>query len=340
MPIRWRSLMGEIRGCVIGAGYFARNHLHAWKDLEGVTIAGVCDIDSRRAEAGADIVGGRAFGDAAAMLDALKPDFVDIVTTHETHRALVELAVDAGCHVICQKPLALDRDDATAMVDVCGRAGVHFMVHENFRYQAPMQAARRMIDNGRIGRPNYARIQHRHHHDIFSAQPYLRTEPQLAIMDVGVHMLDLARFFMGEVHDLYARTRRVQRELAGEDSVVISLGHDDEAATLVDISFATWMQPDPFPQTLLRIAGDEGTIEIGEGFHMRVSNSRGGENFDVSPKSPAWVRSGDGLIEQSVVAIQQHWLDCLRRDVDPATSGADNLKVLDLAWRAYEEAAA
>ncbi|MEZ5824137.1 MAG: Gfo/Idh/MocA family oxidoreductase [Geminicoccaceae bacterium] len=201
-----------------------------------------------------------------------------------------------------------------------------------------MQAVRRVIDEGRIGRPSYARIQHRHKHDIYAGQPYLRSEKRLAVMDVGVHLLDLARFFIGEVENVHARMQTVGSDVVGEDSVVMSLGHADEAVTLVDISFASFRQPDPFPQTLVRIEGDRGTIELAAGYLMRVSSSAGGENFDVSPNAPAWGAAGRGLIEESVVAIQRHWLECLGSGREPATSGRDNIRVLELAERAYREA--
>jgi D-apiose dehydrogenase len=72
-----------------------------------------------------------------AMLAAEKLDFVDIITTVESHRPLVELAAGHGLPVICQKPFALDMADARAMVEACERAGVPLMVHENFRWQSP-----------------------------------------------------------------------------------------------------------------------------------------------------------------------------------------------------------
>ena len=330
--------MTEHRGCVVGAGFFARNHLHAWRGLDGVRIEGVCDVDAGRAEAGAAIAGARSFTDMQTMLGELRPDFVDIVTPPKTHRELVELAAGLGCHVICQKPLAPDPADARAMVDACDKAGVRFMVHENFRFQTPMRAVRRVIDEGRIGNPSYARIQHRHHHDIFATQPRLRTEKRLAVMDVGVHLLDLARFFMGEVEDLHARMRSVGPGLAGEDSVVLSLGHAGEAATLIDISFASWRQPDPFPQTLVRIEGDRGTLELREDFHMRVSSGAGGEDFHVPPTIPAWGSAERAVVEESVVAIQRHWLECLNAGCEPETPGSDNLRVLELAVSAYRDA--
>ena len=80
-----------MRGAVIGCGFFAQNHLNAWRDL-GATIVAVCDIDAvRAAETAARHGIARHYTDAEAMLATEQPDFVDIVTTVDTHRPLVEL---------------------------------------------------------------------------------------------------------------------------------------------------------------------------------------------------------------------------------------------------------
>src|SRR3546814_17922291 len=86
------------------------------------------------------------------MRAAERLDFVDIATTPPSHRALVELAARHGVPVICQKPLAATLADAEAMVAACAAAGVAMMVHENFRWQAPIRALKAVIAEGRIGK--------------------------------------------------------------------------------------------------------------------------------------------------------------------------------------------
>src|SRR4051794_702663 len=133
--------MEQLRGGLIGCGFFARNHLNAWRDVGGAGIAAVCDLDPARARAYA--AGGEIAGVYAApggMLRSERLDFVDIVAPPAAHRELVELAAAQRVNVICQKPLALSLADARAMVDACRSAGVRFMVHENFRWQTPLRA--------------------------------------------------------------------------------------------------------------------------------------------------------------------------------------------------------
>ena len=114
----------EYRGVLIGCGFFARNHMAAWGDLTGAVIMGVCDRDPAKARAYARDFGIPHWGtDAAEMLATLRPDFVDIATTVESHRALVELAARHARLVICQKPFAETLENAAAMVAACEARG-------------------------------------------------------------------------------------------------------------------------------------------------------------------------------------------------------------------------
>src|SRR5258708_19460735 len=147
------------RGALVGCGFFARNHLHAWRETEGAGIVPLCDADRDRLEAGVKDFGlERLYRDAAAMLREAQPDFVDIATTAASHRPLVELAARAGVAAICQKPFAPSLADARAMVAACERAGVPLMVHENFRWQAALQAVGRALRAGPLGPPFLARL--------------------------------------------------------------------------------------------------------------------------------------------------------------------------------------
>src|SRR3712207_5871678 len=128
------------------------------------------------------------------MLREERPDFVDIVTTLPSHRPLVELAARHRVGAICQKPFAATLEDGAAMVQACREAGVPLMVHENFRWQRPLMAVRQAIDSGAIGTPFFGRISFRHDWDVYAKQPYLAEDKRFAIMDVGIHLLDVARF--------------------------------------------------------------------------------------------------------------------------------------------------
>jgi predicted dehydrogenase len=328
-----------LRGVLIGCGFFAANQLHAWRDIEGAEITALCDRDPARLEAAGREFGiARLYADAEEMLARETPDFVDIATTVPSHRPLVELAARHRVPVICQKPFAATLDDAKAMVAACEAAGVALMVHENFRWQSPIQAVRRVIESGRIGEVFWGRVSFRSAYDVFSGQPYLATGERFIIEDLGIHILDIARFLFGDATRLTARTRRVNPAIRGEDVATMLLDHTSGITSVVDCSYATRLKTDPFPETLIEVDGSSGTIRLGQGYSMVITDGNGSESIDVSPRLLPWAARPWHNIQESVAAIQRHWIDCLHAGREPATSGRDNLKTLILVEAAYRSA--
>lgn len=330
-----------MRGALIGCGFFAANHLHSWRDMaaDGVELVAVCDIDRAKAEAAAHRFGiPRAYADAAEMFRAESLDFVDIVTRMETHRDLVALAVAHRVPTIVQKPFAPGWDDCLAMVDLAERAGVPLAVHENFRFQTPMAAVREVLASGAIGRPTWGRIAFRTGYDVYRTQPYFHDEERLAILDVGIHVLDLARVFLGEVEHVSCETQRRNPLNRGEDTATMMLRHESGAVSLVECTYEARRTPDPFPQTVLRIEGERGTVELLEGLRLAVTHPGGHEERFVGAPLLSWTQEPWHVAQESVLNTQRAILQAWRAGRDAETSGQDNLATFALVEAAYEAA--
>jgi D-apiose dehydrogenase len=326
-----------LRGGLIGCGFFARNHLNAWRDVDGAEIVALCDTDEARLrERAAEFGVGATYGDAETMLREAELDFVDVVTQVGSHRPLVELAARQGIPVICQKPLAPSLEDARAMVEACRAAGVPFMVHENFRWQRPMRETKRAADS--IGELFFGRIQWRTAWDVYTDQPYLATDERFILSDIGVHLLDLARFFMGEAAELRCLTQSVNPRVRGEDVATVLLRMRNGAACVVDMSFASHLEREMFPQTLIHLEGAGGSVVLDHDFELAVTTPEGTQGRQVGPGPVSWAIPLVQHVQESVIAIQQHWSDCLRAGQTPETSGADNLKTLELVFGSYDSA--
>ncbi|MER9296263.1 Gfo/Idh/MocA family oxidoreductase [Mesorhizobium sp. M0621] len=332
--------MAELRGALIGCGFFAVNQMHAWRDVAGGSIVAICDRDPERLKIVGDQFGiAKRYTDAAELFAGESLDFVDIATTAPSHRPLVEMAAAHRVPVICQKPFAPTLADAKAMVKACAEAGVPLMVHENFRWQSPIQAVRAVLDSGEIGTPFFGRISFRSAYDVFSGQPYLATGKRFIIEDLGIHILDIARFLLGDVSAITTRTVRINPSISGEDVATMLMDHNSGATSVVDCSYATKLATEPFPETLIEIDGSDGTIRLAQGYRLTVTGKSGTAVTDVSPPLLPWASRPWHNIQESVVAIQQHWVDCLAKGTEPATSGADNLKTFALVEAAYAGAA-
>lgn len=329
----------KLRMALIGCGFFAQNHLHSWKSIPEVEIVAVCDRDPAKAEAARQTFGAaRAYTDAAAMFAAETLDFVDIATTMQTHRALVEMAAARGVHVIVQKPLAPSWEDCQAIVATCAAAGVRLMVHENFRFQSPIMAARKVLAEGRIGRPHFTQASFRSGYDVFSGQPYLATEKRFILIDLGIHILDVCRSIMGEADTLYCLSQHINPKIAGEDVATTLIRHRDGGVSIVDCSYASRRLPEPFPQTLLRIEGAHGTIELLEGYRLRVTSHGEVTETMVEPETLPWTAKPWHVLQESVLNLQRHWVESWRASAPPETSGTDNLRTYALVMAAYESA--
>jgi len=330
----------SLRGGLIGCGFFAENHLFGWREAGGAEIVAVCDLERDKVErAAAQFDIDAVYTDAEQMLRDEQLNFVDIVTTMDSHRVLVELAAKHAVPAIVQKPFAPTLADAEAMVLACQQQNITLMVHENFRWRRPMMAVRELVDQGVIGQPFFGRVSWRHANPVgYANQPYLFEQEQFIINDVGIHLLDLARFYFGEAERVYSEVQNVNSRFKGEDVATLLLRHSNGVTSIVELSVSSVLHPDPFPQTLVYIEGRSGTLELRQDYVLKISTAEGSKTLDVKPRIYNWGPQGGGSVQESVVNIQQHWIDCLREGRTPDTSGADNLKSLQLVFSAYESA--
>ena len=330
----------RFRAGVIGCGFFAQNHLHAWRDIEEVDLVAVCDLDRSKAEASAASHGVPAvYDDAEAMLTSEKLDFVDIVTTMPTHRAMAELAARHRVPMIVQKPFAPTIEDCRAIVDAAAHAGVPLMVHENFRFQTPIKAVREVLDRGVIGDPFFARIAWRTAYDVYANQPYLAEEERFLLLDLVIHLADVDRFLFGEVERLTCHTQSIKPGIKGEDSAVLMLRHEKGVTSVLDATYSSKRDPDPFPQTLIEVDGVDGSVRLDYGFELTVVSPAGTERRNVEPPLLPWASKPWHGIQESVLRTQEHWVRCLKAGYEPDVSGADNLKTYALCEAAYASAA-
>lgn len=332
--------MAELRGALIGCGFFAINHLHGWRDARGASIVAICDRSEERLKIAGNLFGISArYTDAAEMLAQEKLDFVDIATTAPSHRALCEMAAARGLAVICQKPFAPTLDDAKAIVAACNKARVPLMVHENFRWQSAIQKVKAVLDSGEIGGVFWGRVSFRSAYDVFSGQPYLAEGERFIVEDLGIHALDIARFLMGDALSVSAVIKRVNPRIKGEDVATMLLDHGQGVASVVDCSYATAQEEELFPQTLLEIDGSKGTLRLGANYKLTVTSGGKTRKEDFAPRLLPWASRPWHNIQESVAHIQQHWVDCLANGKEPQTSGADNIKTFALVEAVYQSAA-
>jgi D-apiose dehydrogenase len=329
-----------LRGALIGCGGVARHHLQAWSRIPEVRITGLCETDRGRLLAALERApSARGYCDAEALFDDGPFDFVEICTGPDVHRGLVERAASHRVHVLCQKPVATERADLLAMIHRCEEASVRFMVHENWRFRPWYRALRAEIDAGAIGRPIRLRLAHRDTRalrpDGFDEQPFLATRPRLILLEMGCHMIDTARFLLGEVEAVHAATGRFGTGHPGEDVATLSLTFVGGALGLLDMS---WCAPPDLarPEWALNetvVEGTSGALKVQTDGSLLFVDLHG-----RSERRPVEMPPDDQVYVAAFEAAQRHFIEGILEGTTHETDGRDTLRTMDVVWAAYRSA--
>jgi predicted dehydrogenase len=280
------------------------------------------------------------YTDAAEMIQRERLDFLDIVTDVSSHPALVRLAAEQQVAVICQKPMATSVAECAQLVQTCRHARVPFAIHENWRWQAPLRRVKELLGEGAIGKPFRGRIDMISGFNVFVNQPNLRTDERFIVADMGCHLFDLARCYFGEAETIYCRTGRVHPDIRGEDVATAVLGMNHGRTTVtVNLAYAeTPLERECFPETLVFIEGERGSMEVAPGCWVRVTTSSGTHSARVRPPKFAWADPDYAVVHASMVACQTDLLRALTTSTPAETEAADNLRTMRLVFAAYESA--
>ncbi|UZO79779.1 Gfo/Idh/MocA family oxidoreductase [Aquimarina sp. ERC-38] len=233
--------MTKLKGVCIGSGYFSQFHFEAWKRLEDVEITAVCDLNKEIAENAVKTYGfTNAYDDIEEMFIKEQPDFVDIITPPQTHLEICRLAMKHQVHIICQKPLAPSLDEAQQIADLIEQYNVRMMVHENFRFMPWYREIKKLLEQNVIGSQIHAlnlrvRMGDGWQKDAYmNRQPYFREMKQLLMYETGVHFIDVFRYLGGKITKVYARLKRLNTNIKGEDFSWVQFDFANEGLGFID----------------------------------------------------------------------------------------------------------
>jgi D-apiose dehydrogenase len=325
------------RFAVIGCGFWSQFQISAWKEFQDVELVAVYN----RTRANAEKIAHRfnipkIYDSAEELFEKEKLDFVDIITDVSTHEKFVAMAAKYKVPVICQKPMAPNYDCARKMVEICNEENVPLYIHENWRWQSPIRAFKKKLDEGLIGKPFRARITYCNSFPVFDNQPFLAELEQFILTDIGTHILDTVRYIFGEAKSLYCQTARVHEHIKGEDVASISMKMESGLHCNVELSYASKVEHDRFPETYIMIEGEKGSIELGPDYWVRTTTAEGTHSFRVEVPFYSWVDSRYEVVHTSIVAENGDLLSAIKGERTAETTGEDNLKTLRLVYAAYE----
>ena len=185
-----------LRVCVVGLGSIGNLHADIYKADELAQLAGVCDIIDARADAAAERLGVPAFCDARTMLDQLKPDVVSVATGGyeygSDHYQPAMQAFEAGCHVLCEKPICKEIAPAEEMVAKAREKGLCFGVNLNHRFTPAARLAKKWVNEGRLGHLLFINMA------MWIKNP-TESSPNFQLKALHPHTIDVMRYYCGDI---------------------------------------------------------------------------------------------------------------------------------------------
>lgn len=246
---------------IIGCGRVAQAHVPHLLRLEGVEIVGVCDTDEERARKIAHRFGVRhAYRDVSSILRESRPDVVHILTPPQSHKNISIQAMEAGCHVLVEKPMALNAEEADEMIAASRRHGVTLCVCHNQLYDPVVTRARDLVAQGTVGKVVavevfWGTLHSRLIREYRNAQ-WLYDLPGGIFHEIGPHIVYLQMQFLKNMEVVSAIAKSMGNILPVDDELRVLF---DGESSLGSLSFS--VNTKPFLK-YLSIYGTDTTIQI------------------------------------------------------------------------------
>lgn len=320
---------------IIGAGAIAESaHIPGYQRLADVSIAAVMDVNIDRAQRMADKFGiGRATDRIEDIVADSAIDAVSVCSPNRFHAEQAIAALRGGKHVLCEKPMALTVADAEAIANAAQESGKRLMVGFTHRFLRANQWIKKQLDDGVIGQLYSIRARYAHNgpYESWGAVSGWFFDPELAgggaLLDMGIHAIDLMRFFAGEVARVDGRIHTYKHSIPVEDYAFGLLDFENGCTGYLEVG---WMSMPGF--TGVELYGSKGTI-INDYQTVRVYREIDGQPSFVQP-----LGIGGGGWDLEV----EHFVKLARGDegVEAAVSVRDGIESLRIALELYKGARA
>jgi len=317
----------RIRFALVGCGRISQIHLAALQSRPRAELVAVADVNVVAASDVAEAWGGKPFDDVGEMLQKMRPEAVILCTPPSTHRELAVSCMEAGAHVMCEKPLAVTVRDAIAMEEVSVRTGRLLMMASKFRYVEDMIKARAILKSGNLGVVlsfenefcSYVDMAHRWNssRDVAGGG---------VLIDNGTHSADIVRYLLGSVVGVQAIGDKRWQPLEVEDGCRMFCRVEEGTIASIHLSWSVQKHTPWY----VSIFGTEGVLQVG--WHQSRYRHGG---------TDGWMGFGSGYDKPQAVGHQlDNFIDTIRGEAAPL-SGVDSalasVRVIQAAYRSLDK---
>lgn len=337
--------MKKLRCAVIGLG-MGKGHARAYKKSELAELVAVADVNAERVEAvGKELEVDYAYTDPVKMLEEQSPDVVSVATPNKFHKPLTIAALEAGAHVLCEKPMAMNASEADEMLAAADRAGRRIMINFSFRFTPQSWQLKKEVESGILGDIYFARTQWLRRRGLpgfggwFGQKELSGGGP---LIDLGVHRLDLALWLMdypepswvlGMTHDpIGSRLAKEQgKAFDVEDFAAAFIRFKNGAGLELTASWASNIRDPEMMETRL-LGADGGLVQhnVGGGyeFDAEIYFERNGCQYNMRPTHRI----------PNVGSAMDHFVDCLVHDKPHTATGHEGRTVMAILDAIYASA--
>lgn len=319
---------------LVGCGLIGRKRAAA---LGPARLVACADRDPARAEELARIYGAEVCADARALAERRDVDLVIVATPHNALASLAEAAVAAGKHALVEKPAGRTVEDIDRVARAAQAAGRHVRVGFNHRYHPAVRAARRLFEEGALGPMMMVRGRYGHGGRIGYEKEW-RADPAISgggeLIDQGVHLIDLARWFLGDFVDVHGHAATLYWPMRVDDNAFLTLRTAGGQVAFLHASCSEWKNLFSLEMygrhAKLHVEGLGGSYGLERLAYYRMRPEMG------PPETTIWEYPG---ADTSWAAEFAEFLEDLRLDRPPAAGLADARAALAVVAEVYRHSA-
>ncbi|MCL4515909.1 MAG: Gfo/Idh/MocA family oxidoreductase [Firmicutes bacterium] len=334
----------EFRLAIVGCGVIAKTHAEAIAKMKGARLVAVADISREKSESFAATQGATAYADYLEMLERPDLDGVVVCTPSGLHGEVANAAMQAGKHVITEKPMDISLSRCDEMIRISERTGKKLAVISQHRFDLASLFLHQAIEQGRLGRlvlgdAHVKWYRKQEYYDSAGWRGTWRLDGGGALINQSIHTIDLLQWMMGPVESIQACTATLTHRIEVEDAAVAALRFKNGALGVIEGTTSAY----PGGKARLEVYGERGQVSISGdrlvNWQLADSSEQEVQALISDPE-----RGSGGTQDPAAVWGNAHraqledFVDAIRTGRRPLVDGHEGRKGLEIVLAVYEAA--
>lgn len=323
----------KFRFAIVGAGVISEHHARAISAHPEAELVAVSDVHEAKAREFAEKYGGaRVYQDYEEMLRADDIDAVTVCTPSGMHSAVTIAAAECGKHVLCEKPLDIRKEAMDAMIHACRKHHVKLSAVFQKRTTQIAAAVRKALQEEKLGKLVLGDVYMKYYRsrEYYASAGWRGTwqwDGGGALMNQGVHGVDLLLHLMGDVDSVFAYAAPLVHEIEVEDTAIAAVKYKNGAFGVIQGTTSVY----PGMDMRMELHGDRGSIIFNDhGFQMW--------KFEAGDEAAPSIDEPSGPFGDGYVILIDDLIRSVRENRDPLITGESARKAVDLVLAIYESA--